>query len=229
MQDPVKLLLADSNQVILYGLRAVFSDVEEVRVIGEALSAGEMKQKLRVQAPDVVLIDTTAPGFGIETVPEVLERDPGIAFVAITADQTSLAIKTALQSGIRSYIKKDCDIQEIRDAVIESAKGKKFFCGKILETISHGRINVDGIGRALFDCNPVTLSVRETEIVRLIAEGHTNNRIAEKLYLSEHTVNTHRKNIMRKLGLRNTAEIVLYAVKADFVSPNRFAFPGEAV
>ena len=75
-----------------------------------------------------------------------------------------------------------------------------------------------------FNCEPVTVSPRELEVIRLIAEGYTNVQIAEKLFLSTHTVNTHRKNIMQKLGVNNTAAIVMYAVKTQLVSPNKFLF-----
>jgi DNA-binding CsgD family transcriptional regulator len=75
-----------------------------------------------------------------------------------------------------------------------------------------------------FNCEPVSISDRELEIIKLIAEGYTNNEIAEKLFLSHHTVNTHRKNILQKLGVNNTASIVMYAVKTQLVSPNKFLF-----
>jgi len=75
-----------------------------------------------------------------------------------------------------------------------------------------------------FSCEPVVLSERELEIITHIAEGFTNNQIAEKLFISPHTVNTHRKNILQKLGANNTAAIVMYAVKANLVSPNKFLF-----
>jgi DNA-binding CsgD family transcriptional regulator len=77
---------------------------------------------------------------------------------------------------------------------------------------------------AEFSCEPVVISERELEVIKYIAEGYTNNEIAEKLFLSPHTVNTHRKNIMQKLGVNNTAAIVMYAVKSQLVSPNKFLF-----
>jgi DNA-binding CsgD family transcriptional regulator len=75
-----------------------------------------------------------------------------------------------------------------------------------------------------FNCEAVNISERELEIIKLIAEGYTNVEIAEKLFLSPHTVNTHRKNILQKLGINNTAAIVMYAVKTNLVSPNKFLF-----
>jgi DNA-binding NarL/FixJ family response regulator len=123
-----------------------------------------------------------------------------------------------------SYIKKDCDLQEISDAVLETAKGNKFFCGKILETINKANLDVDDIDYGVLTCDPVMMSERENEIIVLIADGYTNDQIAEMLFLSKHTVNTHRKNILFKLGVKNTAGIVMYAVKTQLVSPNKFLF-----
>jgi DNA-binding NarL/FixJ family response regulator len=129
-----------------------------------------------------------------------------------------------LRGGVMSYIKKDCDLQEISDAVLETAKGNKFFCGKILETINKANLDVDDIDYGVLTCDPVMMSERENEIIVLIADGYTNDQIAEMLFLSKHTVNTHRKNILFKLGVKNTAGIVMYAVKTQLVSPNKFLF-----
>ena len=123
-----------------------------------------------------------------------------------------------------SYVKKDCELSEIVNAVLETKKGNKFFCGQILETIQKAQIDVNDIDFESFSCEAVILSERENEIIVLIAEGYTNNKIAELLFLSNHTITTHRKNIMSKLGVKNTAGIVMYAVKTNLVSPNKFLF-----
>ena len=120
--------------------------------------------------------------------------------------------------------KKDCDLTEIVNAVTETRRGNKFFCGQILDTIQKAEINVNDLDFDSFTCEAIVLSERENEIIKLVAEGNTNNKIAELLFLSSHTVNTHRKNIMAKLGVKNTAGIVMYAVKMNIVSPNRFLF-----
>jgi DNA-binding NarL/FixJ family response regulator len=144
--------------------------------------------------------------------------------LAITPEQSAQTLVDALRSGITSYIKKDCDISEIVNAVSETAYGNKFFCGQILEAIQKANIDVNDLDFDSFTCEAVILSERENEIIVLIAEGNTNEQIAEQLFLSKHTVNTHRKNIMAKLGVKNTAGIVMYAVKTNLVSPNKFLF-----
>jgi DNA-binding CsgD family transcriptional regulator len=97
----------------------------------------------------------------------------------------------------------------------------------LLDTIQRANIDINGIDFDSFSCLPVILSERENEIIKHIAEGQTNIQIAENLFLSNHTVNTHRKNIMSKLGVKNTAGIVMYAVKTQIVSPNKFLFASD--
>ena len=93
--------------------------------------------------------------------------------------------------------------------------------------IKEESINIDEIDSEELNCAPVSISEREMEIIALIAEGFTNQEIAEKLFLSSHTINTHRKNIMAKLGVKNTAGIVMYAIKAQLVSPNKYLFSSQ--
>jgi DNA-binding NarL/FixJ family response regulator len=174
-----------------------------------------------------VLIDYTSEGFSIDVIPKALTVQPNLKFVAITPIQSGQTIIHALKSGVQSHVKKDCSLVEIIDSVKETYKGKKFFCGQILETIHKEGIDVQEISDAEFTCEPIILSVREIEVITLIAEGFTNVEISEQLFLSIHTVNTHRKNIMNKLGVKNTAGIVMYAVKEKFTSPNKFLFATE--
>jgi DNA-binding NarL/FixJ family response regulator len=108
--------------------------------------------------------------------------------------------------------------------VLDTADGQKFFCGKILETLRRSSFDVDQLLTAPMSCAPVTLSARECEVISLIAEGLSYTRIAERLHLSAHTVTTHRRNIMQKLGVNSTAAVVMYAMKNGLVSPNKFLF-----
>lgn len=225
--ERTRVLIADSNELARAGMRKIIEEHEELDLAAELTEGKELLAGIAEHDPDVILIDHTSDDLSIDLVPQALEHYPDARFVAITPDRSGLAIQTALRSGIMSYIKKDCSIQEICNAIIDTAQGKKFFCGKILEAIDEVGLDLDRIERDTLDCEAVSLSEREGEIIKLIAEGYTNHRIAEKLYISDHTVTTHRKNIMKKLGVRNTAGIVLYAVKTELVSPNRFLFPGE--
>jgi len=152
---------------------------------------------------------------------------PAVRVLAITSALSGHTIVNALRAGVDSYIKKDCDLGEVEEALRETLKGGTFFCGKILDEIRRESIDVTDLEGLELTCDPIVLSGRETEVLQLIAEGHTNTQIAEKLFLSAHTVTTHRKNIMAKLGVNNTAAIVMYAVKTGLVSPNKFLFQRE--
>lgn len=218
------VILADSNELIRIGLRSVLHGLDNIEIVEEAHSNKDLLKKITSLQPTVVVIDYTSPDFSIDIIPACLDKSKNTRFVAITYDQSSMTIINAIRSGVTSYIKKDCDLQEIKDAVVETAKGGKFFCGKILETIEQESIDVNQIELLPRNCAPVHLSARELEIIQLIAEGNTNPQIAEKLILSNHTITTHRKNIMAKLGVNNTAAIVMYAVKSRLVSPNKFLF-----
>ena len=224
----MKIILADSNELIRVGLRTILQSESAIEIIGEARDSDELKELVLNFGADVILIDYTSPGFSIDIIPRILSVLPTIKFVAITPEQSAQTLVDALRSGVKSYVKKDCDITEIINAIKETDRGNKFFCGQILETIQRANINVEDIDFESFSCEPVLLSERENEIIKYIAEGQTNAQIAEQLFLSNHTINTHRKNIMAKLGVKNTAGIVMYAVKTQIVSPNKFLFAGEA-
>lgn len=220
----MQLILADSNELIRFGLRTILAAQAGISIVGEARNEEELLAQLKNFGADVVLIDFTAHGFSIDIVPKALSKFKGLRFVAITEAQHAPILVDALKSGVTSYVKKDCELAEIIDAVKETAQGKQFFCGQILETIQKANIDISELNTEEFNCGPITLSERENEIITLIAEGQTNEQIAELLFLSKHTINTHRKNIMAKLGVKNTAGIVMYAVKTGLVSPNRFLF-----
>lgn len=223
----MKVLIADSNFISLNGLRAILSNEQDLIITGEARNEDELMDHIKLFSPDVVVIDYTVDGFSIDSVPRALRDFPGLKFVAVTPEQSAQTLVDALRGGIFSYIKKDCDITEIVDSVLETYKGNRFFCGQILETIHTANIDVDDIDCDALTCEPLSLSEREMEIITLIAEGYTNTQIAEMIFLSTHTVNTHRKNIMGKLGVKNTAGIVMYAVKTNLVTPNKFLFAGQ--
>ncbi|MEZ4936352.1 MAG: response regulator transcription factor [Crocinitomicaceae bacterium] len=224
----MKLIIADINELIKIGLRTILQQEDNIEIVGEAKNNDELLDLTNSFEADIILIDYTADGFNIDVVPKILKDHPNIRFVAITPEQSALTVVHAVKSGIMSYVKKDCSLKEIKESVQETNKGNKFFCGQILETIARANIDVDEIDLMNFNCDPIVMTEREMEIIKLISEGYTNGQIADMLFLSAHTVGTHRKNIMQKLGVKNTAGIVMYAVKTNIVSPNKFLFSEEA-
>ena len=225
----MNVIIADSNDLMRIGLRTVLQSDETLTIVGDAKNNFELMEQLSSFGAGIVLIDFTSMGFDINVISKVLQFDSKVKLVAITPDQSAQILVDALRIGVTSYVKKDCELSEILDAVKETKKGNRFFCGQVLETIQRANIDVLDIDDAGFSCDAVILTERETEIIKLIAQGLTNGQIAEFLFLSTHTVNTHRKNIMSKLGVRNTAGIVMYAVKTELVHPNKFLFAPYAL
>ncbi|MCH2232961.1 MAG: response regulator transcription factor [Crocinitomicaceae bacterium] len=219
----INLIIADNNELVRIGLRSVFKGTD-VQIVSEARDAQELISQVGTFQPDVVLIDYTSDEFSIDVVPKIMELASKMNVVAITPTQSATTVINAVKAGIISHVKKNCSIEEIKDAVVQTASGNRFFCGNIIKTIQKEGIDVKGLGEMELSCEPIVLSEREIEIITMIAEGWTNKQISEKLFLSNHTINTHRKNIMGKLGVKNTAGIVMYAVKENHISPNKFLF-----
>jgi DNA-binding NarL/FixJ family response regulator len=223
-----KVIIADSNQLIRTGLNAILSQYDEFQIVAEASSDDQLIEAVRSFTPDIVLLDFAAKNFTIDVILRIHRTHTRTKIVAITGEQSGMTIVSAIRAGVKSYIKKDCDIHEIVDSIRETTRGGQFFCGQVLNTLRKEAIDVNDLDIAEFNCEPVTISERELEVIKWIAEGYTNNEIAEKLFLSPHTVNTHRKNILQKLGVNNTAAIVMYAVKTQLVSPNKFLFSPQS-
>ncbi|MBK7239155.1 MAG: response regulator transcription factor [Flavobacteriales bacterium] len=220
----VRTLLADHSELSLIGLQSIFADVPRIEVVGVARDPIELQAQIVRLKPHIVLLDHTAEGFGPQAIREGRKRFTFHPIRIDTTDPSAFALMGAIRAGVTSYIKKDCDIDEIINAVLQTADGDKFFCGKILETLRKSSFDMEQFLTEPLSCTPVTLSDRECEVISLIAEGQSYTRIAEALHLSAHTITTHRRNIMQKLGVNNTAAVVMYAVKNGLVSQNKFLF-----
>jgi len=219
-----KVIIADSNFIVRAGLRSILAQETDFIIVAEVKNDEELLDSLAVFDVDVVLMDFTSDGFSLDVIQRFSKKNSSLNWVAITGDQSGVVMVGALKAGFKSYIKKDCDFHEIMDAVKESHRGDRYFCGKVIDQIRKENIGVDDLSMEENACSGVVISERELEVIKYIAEGYTNIEIAELLFLSQHTVNTHRKNIMQKLGVNNTAAIVMYAVKTKLVSPNKFLF-----
>ncbi len=223
-EKKIKVAIADSTMLVRIGLEHVLAAETDFEFVGGVSNLADLEKLIASRSPEILMMDFTSKGFSLESIGPLSSKNPAMRIVAITPDQEGETLINALKAGVVSYIKKDCDLGEIVSSVRETAAGSKFFCGQILETIRAVELDVEGGNWKNFNCAPVHLSERELEIITRIAEGYTNTEIAEMLFLSPHTVNTHRKNIMQKLGVKNTASIVMYAVKSHLVNVNKFLF-----
>lgn len=219
---PIKLFIAENNYLFRQGLRRVFEETPDIDIVGECATGEHLATQVHTLAPDAMIINYATADFSVSDVLSVMKANPTIKIVGITSECKVDQIKQLIKSGISGHLMSDCDHDEIVDSILASAKGEKFFCGKILDKINESEGEVTQHG-----CDAVTISERELEILHHVAEGLTTKQIAEKLHLSFHTVMTHRKNMMGKLGINNTAGLIIYAVKENLISPNRFLFSGS--
>jgi DNA-binding NarL/FixJ family response regulator len=187
--------------------------------VGEAEKAEDLNEKLTLYHPDVLVIDYTSLYFCIDDIQVIHQQFPEVNILAVTTPQNKIVISKAIENGVVSHLLKDCGKDEIIEAIHTTAKGEKFFCGKILDVILKEKDSTSGVS-----CEGIKLSVREIEIIQNVAEGLSNKEIAERLFLSVHTVTTHRKNIMSKLGVNNTAGLMMYAIRQNLIEQNKFLF-----
>ncbi len=219
----IPVLIAQTNYLVREGLKSLIINEKDMTFKGEALMVDELLKMVKFLRPAVVIIDHMDAAFGIASIRKVKMSFPEVHFLSISDKPSRWMLSDALSAGITSYLLRDCGKEEIIDAIRSTAKGEQFFCGKILSDVLKAADEVSAEPEAVA-CEGVKISEREAEIVRLVAEGFTNKEIADKLFLSAHTVTTHRKNIMSKLGVNNTAGLVLFAIRNNIVTPNHFLF-----
>ncbi len=214
---PVDILIADAAFLVRMGIKAVLDGYPHLRVIEEAVRGPELRERLDTARPNVLIMDYNAPdAFSVDDVKYVAEHAPECNILIISSDLKREEVLQVLEFGVKGFLLKECDQGEIIAAITAVAKREKFFCGKVLDIILERRTQSPPCsGEA---CIPTRLTERETEIVKLMAEGHSTQDIAEILSLSVHTIYTHRKNIMRKLGVTTAAEVILYAFNTSLVS-----------
>ncbi|MEQ9186600.1 MAG: response regulator transcription factor [Cryomorphaceae bacterium] len=222
MKPVIKTFLADTSILILEGFKNILAVHPEIDVVGVATNSVQLQEGIAQQTPDVLVIDYSMGTFSVFEVLGIMKKYPSIRVIGIAHDCNVTDVKRLLHSGLNGHLMNDCDKDEIIGSVLACAKGEKFFCGQVLD-----KLNVGEGEDPIHTCEPISISERELEILQHIAEGLTTKLIAEKLHLSFHTVMTHRKNMMAKLGLNNTAGLIIYAVKENLISPNRFLFNTE--
>lgn len=220
----IKVVIAEELDIVKAGLRCLLSTFKDVEIVAEVSNSDELKAAITIHFPDIVYFNYTSENFKLEDIPSVHAINNSTKFVAITDLPEKQLLENALKSGVSGHLLRCCDAEEVYNSIYETQKGNRFFCGKVLNVINDRSIETNVV-----TCSPISLSDRELEIIAHIADGLTNKEIADKLYLSSHTVNTHRKNIMAKLGVNNTAGIVIFAVKEGLITPNKYLFSPQTV
>jgi two-component system, NarL family, response regulator NreC len=213
----VRVLLADDHGVVRKGLRFLLTQDPDIEVIGEAEDGREAVRLASETQPNVVIMDIAMPQLnGLDAATQICKGNPriGVIFLSMYSDEEFLI--RALSSGAKGYLLKDSAEPDIVRAVHAVADGKTFFSPVIAHTLLEDymrRLQQEGLQDRY-----ETLTDREREVLQLLAEGRSNKEVASVLHLSVHTVDTHRTNFMQKLGLHNTAEIVIYAMRKKIIA-----------
>lgn len=213
----IRIVLADDHAVMRGGLRALLQQHEDFQVVGEAGDGREAVALCESLKPDVVVMDLTMPNLnGTEASRQIISRHPATAVVILTMHSDEAYVLRALKAGARGYLLKESAEAELISAIRAVQQGKAFFSPAV------SRVLVQDYVRQLQDKDIEDsyelLTPREREILQLVAEGKSNKDVANLLNLSVYTVETHRGNIMEKLGLHTVPELILYAVRKGVIS-----------
>lgn len=218
MTKPIRVLLVDDHVVVRRGLRAFVETEPELEVIGEAGDGGRALdllkewQTLGEPLPDVVLMDLRMPGMdGTEATERITGGYPGVRVVVLTSFGEVERVHTALAAGAAGYLLKDAEPGEVAAAIRAAASGEVHLdsavAGQLVRRIAAPRIGL------------TALTAREREILALVAEGHPNRTIAERLVISERTARTHVSNVLSKLQLSSRTQAALYAIREGLIPP----------
>ena len=214
MADPVRVLIVDDHPMVAEGIEAIlesYDDVEVVGVLGNGQDAVDQSPELK---PDVVLMDLNMPGLGGLSATEILlEHLTGIRILILSMHDSPEYISTALSHGAKGYVLKDVPTDEIKLAIDAVMRGEQYLC-----------TGAKGSLRPAEDNEREALTGREQTILLELAQGKSNRDVAEALEISIRTVETHRKNIKRKLGISSTAGLTRYAMEHGMLQGTGMAF-----
>jgi len=203
----ITVVLVDDHAVVRSGLRLLLDAHEDIEVVGEAGSAKDAVFRARALKPHVILLDVVMPGeSGIEALPKLLLESPDTKVLVLSMQDDPNYVREAFAAGASGYVLKEAADEEVVSAVREIAAGGHY----VHPTLGARMVAAEAQERAAADADP--LSDREREVLRLLALGHTNQEIAERLYISVRTAESHRAHIMQKLRLTTRAELVRYAL-----------------
>ncbi|MCF8120645.1 MAG: response regulator transcription factor [Deltaproteobacteria bacterium] len=217
MKKPYRLVIAEDHTILREGLGALIRSDPEIELIAEAKDGREAVQCVERLGPDLVLMDLSMPNMhGLEAIKEIKTRFPGIRVLTLTVHKTEEYVYAALKAGADGYVLKDATHAELSVAIKSVLKGNRYLSPSISSKVIDGYLEgtKSPLAHSAWDD---TLSRREREILKLIAEGHKSKEIADMLYISPRTVQKHRYNLMQKLNLRNVAAITAYAIDKGLV------------
>lgn len=204
--EKIKLLIVDDHRILVAGLKKLFEYSATVQVTGVAFSGKECRSAIIKELPDVILLDINLPdASGIDLCKEIKSQHPEIKIVALSSFNEYAIVRRMLENGASGYVVKNAMPEEIKMSVEMAANNASFLCEEI-DLLMRKRSK-----------NPIWLTPREKELLKLIVDGFTNHEIAEKMFLGVETINSYRKNLLIKLGAKNTAILVRMALEEKLV------------
>ena len=203
-----KLFVLDDHELIIEGIRSLLENEAEIEMIGSAKNHDDMFRFLKTKTPDIILMDINLPGKnGLEICKEVATQFPHIRIIGLSNSGQPSVIRKMIENGAKAYLLKDAGKYEIMTAIKCVLKGTEYVNYSVSEILKTD----------LLSKSPVVLTKREKEVLALIAEGLTNHKIAEQLFLDVTTIDSHRKNMITKLGVKNTAALIKLAVSEGII------------
>jgi len=215
--NKIKVFIADDHKILRESLIILLSRDESIEVIGEAADGQEAYSKITNLKPDVAVLDISLPGLnGLDLAAKLQQEIPEVKIVILTMHKSEDFVARALHAGVKGYVLKENALEELIQSIGKVNDGGMFLSNTITELVVNSYMKESQSG--IHDSSK-SMSTREREILQLLAEGYNNKDVSEKLNLSVKTVETHRANIMRKMGFKNITELVLFAVRNHMVQP----------
>lgn len=218
MNNNIKILIADDHQLIREGIEAMIRDMPDMEVVGMADSGEEAIDMIKSVKPNVILMDIVNPGMnGIESARRIKATDKQIKLIFITMDVSKAFVSEGIKAGVDGYLPKDTSKRTLMDAIRSVNAGDRYFNDAIKKLVFDDYYLTEKTRGVVKPCSD-HLTKREIEVLALVASGKSNKQIGEMLFISIKTVETHKTNILTKLDLSNSAELVRYAIKTKIIS-----------
>lgn len=215
MPKAIRLLIVDDHAIVREGICSLLARRKDIEIVGQAMDGKQAIDAVARLHPDVVLMDITMPGMnGLEATREIHKSFPGTRILVLTQHENKEYIMPLLHAGAVGYISKRARANELIDAIRTVYNAGAYLPPSITQAVVTAIAESPGAGES----EQSILTVRELQVVRLVAEGLSSREIAEHLSISVKTVDTHRANIMEKLGVHNSAELTKYAIRRGIVS-----------
>jgi two-component system response regulator NreC len=214
----LRILIADDHGIVRAGLKLLLDRVPDMEVVGEAAEGREAVRLAGEVHPDIVIMDIGMPLLnGLDAASQIVRENERVGIIVLSMHTDESYILRALNAGAKGYLLKDHADEDLERAIRSVASGKPFFSPSIAQALLEEYVGLMR-QRGLQDSYDL-LTEREREVLQLLAEGKSNKEVASVLNVSPYTIETHRTNLMQKLNLHNTAEIVLYAVRKAIIVP----------